>query len=178
MIIKYLILFLIVLLIVILCCFVFNWIFYIIKKENFSKTAFNNNVNKIYEENNPIYDKKFIAYIELPEILDSSLLQKRFNFVGYKDCSLLKMKYGSETSIKNTCIGFLSCQKVCDQNAISVKNSKIFINSSCNGCGKCINVCPNNLIKIKPLENIYDENYLKKDFKFWKFCFNIFNKGS
>lgn len=49
MIIKYLILFLIVLLIVILCCFVFNWIFYIIKKENFAKTAFNNNVNKIYE---------------------------------------------------------------------------------------------------------------------------------
>ncbi|MBU4178861.1 MAG: 4Fe-4S binding protein, partial [Actinobacteria bacterium] len=45
------------------------------------------------------------------------------------------------------CIACKKCEKVCEFEAITVKDNRVFIDyEKCTQCGKCIDVCPNNVI--------------------------------
>lgn len=179
MILNYFLLFIVILLLTILGGLGFFWLNDIIRTKNFGKKGFDyNNIEKLFIKNRKKNIIDYKAYL-MPLPTNDFVEKKRMNYMGVKDCALFKMIYDSETNVSGTCIGFGNCAKVCEQEAIYVKDGKVEITASCNGCGKCVDVCPNHLISLTQNVDFSSKvsNIVKKDFKFWKLCFNIFNKG-
>lgn len=177
MILKYLLFFFIILISAIFSSFCFSWIFFIFNKNNLTNMTLNSNMEKAFLKNNNKNVIEYKAYIENSTLNKNEI--KRMKFTGEKDCALFKMIYDSETNIPGNCIGYGSCVKVCEQEAIYIEDEKAVITTSCNGCGKCVDICPNGLIKLTPNVDFSSKtsNIVKKDFKFWKLCFNMFSRG-
>lgn len=76
----------------------------------------------------------------------------KYNYVGAHDCRQAVMVPGrGPKACTYGCLGFGSCQKVCDFDAIRIKDGVAIINpDKCVNCGKCAEVCPNNLIERVP----------------------------
>ncbi|MDE6471308.1 MAG: RnfABCDGE type electron transport complex subunit B [Eubacterium sp.] len=77
-----------------------------------------------------------------------------YNYVGAASCDMAAMLPGtSPYACKYGCLGYGSCAKVCDQDAIKIIDNKAVIDEElCIACGKCTKVCPHNLIEIVPAD--------------------------
>ena len=73
------------------------------------------------------------------------------NYVGVRDCRSAALAGIPVTDCDYGCLGFGTCQQVCPENAISVKNGVAVVNSlKCVGCGLCAKACPRGLIELVP----------------------------
>ena len=82
--------------------------------------------------------------------------QEDYEYTGPKDCRSAAMVPGrGSKSCNYGCLGFGSCQKVCDNDAISIVSGIAVIDpEKCGSCGKCIKACPMGIIELVP----YDAN--------------------
>ena len=48
----------------------------------------------------------------------------------------------------NKCLYCVACVGVCPVSAITLKDTRIFINEKCINCGACVNICPVSAMKL------------------------------
>ena len=125
-----------------------------------------------------------------------NFLNDRSIFNKSLTCFMAKNTHGSGTDCKYACIGLGDCLKVCEQNAIIIKNNTAVISDICCGCGRCVGACPQNIITLVPkkvqsvitcsnndpysfttcsdkqVEQKIEVN-AKKDFKIWAYCYRM-----
>ncbi len=79
-----------------------------------------------------------------------------YEYTGPKDCRSAAIAPGrGSKSCNYGCLGFGSCQKVCDNDAIKIVSGIAVIDpEKCGSCGKCVKACPMGLIELVP----YDAN--------------------
>ncbi len=79
-----------------------------------------------------------------------------YDYTGPKDCKSAVMAPGKGSKqCSYGCLGFGSCQKVCDNDAIRILDGIAVVDpEKCGSCGKCVDTCPLGLIEIVP----YDAN--------------------
>lgn len=78
-----------------------------------------------------------------------------YDYTGPKDCRAAIVAPGKgPKSCSYGCLGFGSCVKVCDKDAITIVDGIAKIDESkCGSCGQCVKVCPMGLIEIIPAES-------------------------
>ncbi|SEP61827.1 electron transport complex, RnfABCDGE type, B subunit [Lachnospiraceae bacterium RM5] len=82
---------------------------------------------------------------------DCKASPKKFDYYGSKDCNEVSFSIGGDKSCDYGCLGYGSCLKVCEFDAISIKNSLAVIDKDkCKACKKCIDACPRKLIELIP----------------------------
>ena len=96
-----------------------------------------------------------VAYVKCDGT--SEKRESDYNYFGIDTCVYAaKMPGSSPYSCKYGCLGFGSCVKVCDRDAIRIINKKAVVDESlCIACGKCLKVCPHNLIELIPAKSKY-----------------------
>ena len=73
------------------------------------------------------------------------------NYVGIRDCRSAVLAGLNVTDCTYGCLGFGSCQAVCPQNAIGIRDGVAAVNrDKCVGCGLCVKACPRGLIELIP----------------------------
>ena len=79
-----------------------------------------------------------------------------YEYTGPKDCKSAAMAPGRGSKMCDFgCMGFGSCMKVCDNDAIRIIDGVAVIDpEKCGACGKCATICPMGIIEIVP----YDSN--------------------
>ncbi|SHH95463.1 glycyl-radical enzyme activating protein [Sporanaerobacter acetigenes] len=71
---------------------------------------------------------------------------------------------------KNRCIGCGGCKNICEINAATIKENKVFIErQKCNLCGKCVEVCPGKALEFvgKLVTDEWVINEVEKDAIFY-----------
>ncbi len=82
----------------------------------------------------------------------------RYQYYGSDECHRVAVAPGrGGRRCAYGCIGFGSCVKACDADAIHVINGCAVVSPEvCIGCGRCVAACPNGLISLIPLtETVY-----------------------
>lgn len=76
----------------------------------------------------------------------------KYDYHGITDCRKVSVVPGRGSKLCTIgCLGFGSCTKVCNENAINIINGVAVVSRDlCIGCGACAKVCPNGLIEIVP----------------------------
>lgn len=75
--------------------------------------------------------------------------EDKFVYIGTGSCAAVEKFYNGKGKCTSGCHGLGDCVKVCQNNAICIKNGVAVINPElCTACGKCIKVCPNKLISL------------------------------
>ena len=86
------------------------------------------------------------------------------NYVGVTDCSAAAAAGVIPSSCDYGCMGFGSCVKVCQFDAIHVRNGVAYVDRrKCVACGKCVAVCPRHLIELVPEESTYAVSCSSRD---------------
>lgn len=71
-------------------------------------------------------------------------------YQGLKNCQAAQIT-GGALDCDYGCFGFGDCQKACPNQAIIIRNKKVYIDyEKCFLCGKCLKACPRKLFKIIP----------------------------
>lgn len=85
-----------------------------------------------------------------------SVASESYDYSGPKDCKSAVMAPGRGSKECNYgCLGFGSCQRVCDNDAIHILDGVAVVDpEKCGSCGKCVKTCPLGLIELVP----YDAN--------------------
>ena len=93
---------------------------------------------------------RMVAYVKCDGTSDKREVE--YNYFGIDSCIYAdKMPGSSPYACKYGCLGFGSCARVCDQQAIRIINRKAVVDESlCVACGKCLRVCPHDLIELIP----------------------------
>lgn len=79
---------------------------------------------------------------------------KKYEYDGILDCKAAVLVQGGDKSCAQGCLGYGSCVKVCDFDAITVVDGIAIIDKEkCTACGKCISECPKNVIELVPYKN-------------------------
>ena len=78
---------------------------------------------------------------------------RNYTYTGITDCSMATRVPGwGGKACEYGCLGFGTCLKVCDFNAINIVDGVALINrNNCIGCGKCVKACPKHLIQLVPV---------------------------
>ncbi len=87
---------------------------------------------------------------------DCDKAKENYIYSGVEDCYMASLaNNGGSKACSYGCLGFGSCIKVCDNDAIRIVNGIAVIDpDKCGRCGKCIKACPKGLIEIRPVTNI------------------------
>ena len=93
---------------------------------------------------------KMVAFVKCKGTCDKTNMQYRY--YGMDDCSSVSAVPGrGEKRCTYGCMGYGSCVKVCDFDAIHVIDGVAVVDKEkCVACGKCASVCPNHLIELVP----------------------------
>ncbi|MDR2514452.1 MAG: RnfABCDGE type electron transport complex subunit B [Christensenellaceae bacterium] len=84
---------------------------------------------------------------------DSEHCKTAYVYEGLRECQAAVLASGGEKACPHACIGYGSCQRVCEFGAITVENGLVRIDSDkCMGCRKCMEVCPKEVIRLEPSE--------------------------
>ena len=83
----------------------------------------------------------------------NSLSNRKYNYVGLKDClSVAKLGNGPK-ECPYGCIGLGTCVKACPFGAIKVENGVAVVEyEKCRACGMCVSSCPQKLIQLIPFD--------------------------
>ncbi len=83
---------------------------------------------------------------------DCEKSRQQYDYTGVQDCSVVKlMPGGGPKACTYGCMGFGSCVKVCDFDAIHIVNGVAVVDKEkCVACEKCIKACPQKLIELVP----------------------------
>ncbi len=94
-------------------------------------------------------DKK-IAFVKCKGTCDKTKL--KYNYYGARDCRMASVAPGgSEKSCAYGCMGYGTCVKACEFDAIHVIDGIAVVDrDKCVACGKCVTACPSNLIDLVP----------------------------
>lgn len=94
--------------------------------------------------------EKCVAFVGCKGQCDAST--DKYEYYGEKSCELMEFVPGKgEKACKNGCLGYGSCVKVCNDEAISIVNGVAVVDSDkCSACGRCVTACPKGLISIIP----------------------------
>jgi len=94
--------------------------------------------------------EKMVAYVACSGTCDKA--KDSYNYIGIEDCSMAKrVPGGGQKACNYGCLGFGTCAKACDFDAISIVDGVAVVNKEiCKACGKCIAACPNGLISLVP----------------------------
>ena len=77
----------------------------------------------------------------------------KFKYEGITDCRAAAMVNGGDKSCSYGCLGYGSCEHVCQFDAIEMVDGIAKINpEKCTACGKCFEVCPKAVIAWVPYE--------------------------
>jgi len=81
-----------------------------------------------------------------------SSYQVKYEYFGIKDCKKAALVPGKgNKKCSYGCMGFGSCVKVCEFDAIHIVNGVAVVDKEkCSGCTKCTAECPNNIIEMVP----------------------------
>ncbi len=99
---------------------------------------------------------KKVAFVKCKGTCDKTRVQ--YNYYGMDDCRKVSVvPGGGEKACVYGCMGYGSCVKVCDFDAIHVVDGVAVVDKEkCVACGKCVATCPNHLIQLVP----YDAKHL------------------
>lgn len=94
--------------------------------------------------------EKRIAFVGCKGSCDNAT--DKYEYYGEKSCDLMDYIPGKgEKACKKGCLGYGSCVKVCNDEAISIVNGVAVVDADkCSACGKCVTACPKGLISIIP----------------------------
>ena len=87
---------------------------------------------------------------------DCNVARTDYQYTGIEDCSMMPfVPNGGPKSCNQGCLGFGSCVKACNFDAIHVINGVAVVDrEACKACKACIKACPKHLISLVP----YDGN--------------------
>ncbi len=107
-------------------------------------------------------DKK-VAYVKCSGTCD--IAPDKYEYHGSKSCiEAMQVTGAGPKKCSYGCMGLGSCVKVCEFDAISVKDGIAVVDpEKCTACGKCAKVCPKHLIDIVPYEAKYHVSCNNKD---------------
>lgn len=99
--------------------------------------------------------KRMVAFVKCDGTSEKRAAD--YNYFGIDSCVYASNMPGSSPyACKYGCLGFGSCTRVCDHNAIKIVNRKAVVDESlCVACGKCLRICPHNLIELVPADSKY-----------------------
>lgn len=99
--------------------------------------------------------KHMVAFVKCAGTCDK--VNTDYEYTGAEDCAMLEfVPSGGPKSCNHGCLGFGTCVKVCQFDAINVRDGVAVIDKdSCKACGKCITHCPKKLIELVPYEAKY-----------------------
>lgn len=91
-----------------------------------------------------------VAFVKCHGTCDQAV--ELYDYTGPKDCRMAAMAPAKGSKgCSFGCLGFGSCVKVCDKDAIKIINGIAVIDESkCGGCTQCTKVCPMGLIEMVP----------------------------
>ena len=95
-----------------------------------------------------------VAFVKCAGTCDKANL--KYNYYGIQDCRKAAVAPGKGgKTCTYGCMGFGSCVKACQFDAIHVVNGVAVVDKEkCVACGKCIATCPNNLIELIPVSTV------------------------
>ncbi len=83
-----------------------------------------------------------------------SVTNDKFLYSGVKTCLAEAQIYNGRKSCSYACLGNGDCVKVCDFDAIYIKDGIAMVNEkNCRACGKCVATCPKKIIVLEPKDN-------------------------
>ena len=96
---------------------------------------------------------KRVAFVKCAGTCD--VAGSNYDYTGPRDCkSAVMAPGGGSKACDHGCLGFGSCQNVCDNDAISILDGVAFIDpEKCGGCGKCVSTCPLGVIELVPYDS-------------------------
>ncbi|MCH3987048.1 MAG: RnfABCDGE type electron transport complex subunit B [Lachnospiraceae bacterium] len=89
----------------------------------------------------------------------------KYKYSGVQDCSVMPfLPDGGPKICTYGCLGFGSCVKACEFDAIHVKDGVAAVDrDKCKACGKCVAACPRHLISMVPYDNRYVVDCASRD---------------
>ncbi len=92
------------------------------------------------------------AYVKCSGNCDAAINEYRYS--GVPDCKFAALvPDGGAKSCAYGCLGFGSCVKACNFDAIKVVNGVAVVDKyACKACGKCVEACPKHLIELRPIK--------------------------
>ena len=95
---------------------------------------------------------KKVAFVKCKGTCDKTNV--KYNYYGITDCSMVTVAPGSgEKACAYGCMGYGSCVKACQFDAIHVVNGVAVVDKEkCVACGKCAEACPRHLIELVPYD--------------------------
>jgi len=97
---------------------------------------------------------KMVAYVKCSGDCDKAVTNG--NYVGIADCQAAAASGLNPKACADGCLGFGSCVKACQFDAIHVINGIARVDrSKCVSCGQCVAACPKHLIELIPDKSQY-----------------------
>lgn len=83
--------------------------------------------------------------------------EDKYNYRGIEDCvAASQVPGGGPKACSYGCLGFGSCVKACQFDAIHIIDGIAFVDrEACKACGKCVAICPRHLIELQPYDSSY-----------------------
>ena len=108
-------------------------------------------------------NERKVAFVQCNGSCDKTKVN--YNYHGVADCRKAAMVPGRGGKVCSYgCMGYGSCVRVCEFDAIHVVNGVAFVDKEkCKACGKCIIECPNRLIELVPISADYKVMCSSKD---------------
>lgn len=96
--------------------------------------------------------KRLTAFVKCAGDCNNTTLD--YEYTGIEDCRMLSfVPNGGAKTCNYGCLGFGSCVKACQFDAIHVEKGIAVVDKEiCKACGKCIAVCPKHLIELIPYD--------------------------
>lgn len=80
-------------------------------------------------------------------------VSQKFDYQGTPSCAAASMFFAGTSSCPYGCLGFGDCVKVCEYDAIEVRDGLARINPlRCTACGRCIKTCPKGILSLLPAD--------------------------
>lgn len=107
--------------------------------------------------------EKKIAYVKCGGTCD--VAKESYKYSGVEDCTVMPfVPNGGAKTCTYGCMGYGSCVKVCEFDAIKVIDGIAVVDrEKCKACGKCVAICPRKLIELIPYESPVAVNCASKD---------------
>ena len=93
-----------------------------------------------------------VAFVKCSGTCDKT--KSLYEYSGVEDCSAMAfVPGGGPKACTYGCLGFGSCVKVCQFDAIHIVDGIAQVDKEmCKACGKCVSACPNHLIEMIPYD--------------------------